>query len=90
MAGPHDEEFRKFLAGSSLALAALANRNFETQVIEATGTRQIVLAKRRDTYVVLFRKAAPAKPNGEVNFLFSMQLQDFTLDELREALADET
>lgn len=90
MQGPHDENFRKFQAGSSLALAALAARKFETQTLEASGLRQVVLAKRDETYIVLLRKAAPSKPTGEATFLFALQMKDFTLDELREALADET
>ena len=89
MRGPFEEDFRKFMAGSSLALAALANRGYLVETLEATGMRQVLLAKRKDTYIVLIRKAAPSKANGETNFLFSMTMQNFTLDELREALADE-
>lgn len=90
MPGLQDEAVTRFKAGSSLALAALSNRNFETQVIESSGLRQIVLAKRGATFVILLRKADPKSPTAEKNFLFNLTMQDFSLDELREALADET
>lgn len=85
-----DEIATRFKAGSSLALAALANRNYETQTIEQTASRQIILAKRGATFVILLRKMDAKSPQCEKNFLFNLAMQDFTLDDLREALADES